>query len=102
VNVYNYFFYRLYCCASQWKNDVAPPEFKAFAIISVLVLGYAIFFAQLIELIFGFRIIARLPTYGVYAAVILSLRDYLETALRTGANAYARGSLKGKKDEMRG
>ena len=71
MNVYNYFFYRLYCWSSQWKNDVAPPEFNAFAIISVLLLGHAMLFVQLIELIFGFRIIALLPTTGVYAAVIL-------------------------------
>ncbi len=71
MNVYNYFFYRLYSWSSQWKNDVTPPEFNAFAIVSAVLLGHAVLFVQLLELIFGFRIIALLPTYSVYAAVIL-------------------------------
>jgi hypothetical protein len=71
VNVYNYLFYRLYCWSAQWKNDVAPPEFNAFAIVAAVLVGHAILFVQLIELIFGFRIIALLPTYSVYIAVII-------------------------------
>ncbi len=71
VNVYNYFFYRLYCWSAQWKNDVAPPEFKAFAIVSAVMVGHAILFVQWVELIFGFRIIALLPKYSVYVAVIV-------------------------------
>ncbi len=71
MNVYNYFFYRLYCWSAQWKNDVAPPEFKAFAIVSAVMVGHAILFVQWVELIFGFRIIALLPKYSVYVAVIV-------------------------------
>jgi hypothetical protein len=71
VKVYNYFFYRLYCWSAQWKNDVAPPEFKAFAIISAVLVGHAILVVQVIELIFGFRIIALLPKYIVYMAVVI-------------------------------
>jgi len=71
VNVYNYFFYRLYCWSAQWKNDVARPEFNAFAIVSAVLVGHAIFCVQLVELICGFRIIALLPKYLVYAAVII-------------------------------
>jgi len=71
VNVYNYFFYRLYCWSAQWKDDVAPPEFNEFAIVSAVMVGHAILFVQLVELIFGFRIIALLPKYSVYVAVIV-------------------------------
>ena len=71
MNVYNYFFYRLYCWSAQWKNDVAPPEFKAFAIVSAVMVDHAILFVQWVELIFGFRIIALLPKYSVYVAVIV-------------------------------
>jgi hypothetical protein len=74
VKVYNYFSYRLYCWSAQWKNDVAPPEFNAFAIIAAILVGHAILFVQLIELIFRVRIIALLPKYSVYVAVIMSVR----------------------------
>jgi hypothetical protein len=57
--------------SAQWKNDVARPEFNAFAIVSAVLVGHAIFCVQLVELIFGFRIIALLPKYLVYAAVII-------------------------------
>jgi hypothetical protein len=65
VNVYNYLFYRLYCWSAQWKSDVA------FAIVAAVLVDQAILFVQLIELILGFRIIALLPTYSAYIAVII-------------------------------
>jgi hypothetical protein len=75
VNVYNYFFYRLYCWGSQWKNDVAPPEFNAFAIVSAVLVGHAILFVQLVELIFGFRIIALLPVTDTRGLLEVSHRN---------------------------
>jgi hypothetical protein len=61
----------LYCWSSQWKIDVAPPEFNAFAIIFVVLLGHAILFAEVIETATGVRIITLVPKYWVYVAVII-------------------------------
>lgn len=53
------------------EEDVAPPEFNAFAIISGVLMGHAILFAELIETATGIRIISLLPNYCVYPAVII-------------------------------
>ena len=85
MNIYNNVFYRLYCWSSQWKNDVAPPEFNAFAIISGLLVSHAILLVELIGLALGVRIIALVPKYCVYATVVIfAVPNYFLLLYRDG------------------